>query len=334
MDIDTLSRELVRKILDSDKVIIVPHNAIDFDAIGSAIGLSFIAKELGKEAFVIINDPVNLMAPEIKAIVEESKKNFHIINKERYKALIGDNDLYILTDVNRKKLVSIPEYLTNPENIVIIDHHNIYDETVESNYQYINNDHSSASEIVVTLLNKYYALGLISNNVANYLYAGISLDTGLYNGQLKNNINPTTWISLADLQKNGANVAKVKTWFKEDFNNYLKLQNLVSKAQLFNFSMTLMADGELDYSATLVAKAADDGLNYSDVSFAIGVIEDGLVSISGRSTGMVNIGTIMKELGGGGTIYSGNARISDVSVYEAAKKLKKVLRPYYFVDDE
>ncbi|MEE3342922.1 MAG: DHH family phosphoesterase [Bacilli bacterium] len=335
MDIETLSRELVRKIMESDKVIIIPHNRIDFDAIGSAIGLSIVVKELGREPFIVVNDSLQLMSPALKSIIEESKKDFHIINKEKYKAIAGPNDLYILTDFNRKMLTCVPEYLDNPENIVIIDHHNIYDETIESNYQYINNERSSASEIVVCLLNDCYnALGAVSPNVANYLYAGISLDTGLYSGQLKNNISADTFDSLAVLQRIGANGNRVKTWFKENLNDYLKVQNLVGKAQLFNLPMAFMFDSNTDYTRDLIAKAADMGLNIGDASFACGMIEDDIVSISGRSTGTVNIGAIMKELGGGGKIDSGAAKFENTSVEEVHKRLAKVLRPFYIVSDD
>lgn len=330
MDIDTLSRELVRKILESDKVIIVPHNKVDFDAIGSAIGLSFIVKELGRQAFIIVNDSIHSLDAGVKIIIEESKKNYQIINKERYRAIAGDNDLYILTDVNRKKLISIPEFLKNPENIMIVDHHNIYDETVESNYKYINNEHSSASEIVVTLLDKYYALGLISNNIANYLYAGIYLDTG----QLKKNYTSATMMAIAKLLDNGTSAARVNTWFKEDFNSDRKVQNLINSAQMINFSIALIiATEDVEYSREEIAKAADYGLNYSDVSFAIGMIEDDIVSISGRSTGRVNIGAIMADLGGGGSITSGATKLTDISVNEASKKLRKVLKPSYYIEE-
>ena len=44
--IKDLRVNLESKILSSSNVVIVPHNGIDFDAIGSAIGLASIVKRL------------------------------------------------------------------------------------------------------------------------------------------------------------------------------------------------------------------------------------------------------------------------------------------------
>ena len=46
MDIKNLRLNIEQKVLGSKRVVIVPHNRIDFDAIGSALGLAVIVKKM------------------------------------------------------------------------------------------------------------------------------------------------------------------------------------------------------------------------------------------------------------------------------------------------
>ena len=48
MDLQELKKTLESKIEKANRVVIIPHNNADFDAIGSAIGLSLIAKKYNK----------------------------------------------------------------------------------------------------------------------------------------------------------------------------------------------------------------------------------------------------------------------------------------------
>ena len=326
IDIKNLSVDLENKILKSEKVVIVPHNNADFDAIGSAIGLSLIPTKLKKESCIIVNDQIYSVDPGVRIILEESKKDYNIINRDKYQNIVNKDDLYILTDVNKTYLVSVSDFLTNPENIIIIDHHDSDEKTVNSNSIYIDTKSSSASEIVTKLLR--ICKIKIPPQVANYLYSGIFLDTA----KLTKNCSAETMKMVSKLIESGANINKVNELFREDFLSDRRVQSLVSNAEMINCTFAIIVDhNDEEFTREEIAKAADWALKYgADATFAIGRIENGIISISARATGKINVGSIMKEFGGGGNSFSGAAKVENDNVYDVEKRLRKVLRPSYY----
>ena len=90
----------------------------------------------------------------------------------------------------------------------------------------------------------------------------------------------------------------------------------------------ILADEGVVYTPEELAKAADYVLKYGvDASFAVGNVGDGVVQVSARSPENINVGEVMKELGGGGNQASGAAKITESSVEEVGKTLRKVLEP-------
>lgn len=330
LDIKDVKLVIENKIAKAEKVIIVVHSSVDFDAIGSAIGISLIAKKLKKDSYIVINDTLNVIDQGVKLIIDVNRSEYNIINKDKYVDLMHDDDLFILVDVNKKNLICLTDYIKDSDKVVIIDHHDEDDNTVSSNYKYIDSTYSSASEIVVSLLNVWRVK--IPTDVANYLYAGIYLDTA----KLAKNCTADTMRTIASLLEFGANINKVSELFKEDFLSDRKVQNLINNTQMLNCMIAIIiASEDEEYSREEIAKAADYVLKYGvDASFAVGKIEDGIISISGRSTEKINVGTIMGCLGGGGNPYSGAAKIENETIEEVSKKLKKVLKPKYYIDNE
>ena len=329
MDIVELKNSIEKKMYDAGNVIIVPHNNADFDAVASAMGVALIVKKLGKQSCIVITDPLYILDVGVKSIIDDSKNEFNIINKDKYKSILYDDDLFIAVDVNKRHLIGISELMNNEDNIIIIDHHNMGDDTINAKYKYIAPNYSSASEIVTSLLDMFEVE--ITPKMANYLYAGIYLDTA----KLTKNCSANTMRTVAKLLEYGASINKVNSFFKEDFYSDRKVQGLVNNVQMINCMLALIvASEDIEYTREEIAKAADYALKYgADATFAMGKIEDDIVSISGRSSEVIDIGMIMEQLGGGGNQYSGAAKLKNVSVEEASKKLKKVLKPSYYIGD-
>ena len=327
-DIKNLRVNLEAKVLESKNIVIVPHMGIDFDAISSALGLSLIVKKLDKVPSILINDPQYKIDHGVQLILEEIKDDFQIITKDKYEQIETQDDLFILTDVSKKNLIALKEKLINKDNIIIVDHHEEDENTIDTNYKYINCNSSSACEIVTKLLNSFKIK--ISPNIANYLLAGIYLDTN----KLTNGISPDTMKIVAHLLEYGANMNKVMDLFTEDFNSDRRVQELVSKASILTYSIaTILAEEGIEYTKEELAKAADYLLKYKvDAAFAIGYIGDNTISISARSKEKVNVGSVMKELNGGGTQYSAATKLENTTIEEAGKKLMKILEPKYYIN--
>jgi c-di-AMP phosphodiesterase-like protein len=225
-------------------------------------------------------------------------------------------------------MVCLKEELRNKDNVVIIDHHTEDENTIKSECKYINANISSASEIVTKLLTLYKIKP--SGDVANYLLAGVYLDTN----KLTKNISSDTMKNVAYLLDCGANMNIVTDLFAEDFNSDRRVQELVSKAKIITYSIALiLADEGVEYTKEELAKAADYLLKYKvDAAFSIGNIGDNTISISARSKEKINVGQIMEELNGGGNQYSGATKLENTTVEEANKKLMKLIKPNYSIN--
>ena len=109
IDIKDLKDKVEYNINKTDKTIIVPHNGVDCDAIASAIGLSLLAKKYKKDSNIVMNDPSTSIDSSVVKIIENAKKDFSIINLNKYSSIACDNDGYILT-TSADRTLKVYEY--------------------------------------------------------------------------------------------------------------------------------------------------------------------------------------------------------------------------------
>lgn len=320
----------------SEVVYITPHIGADCDAIASAIGMSMIVKKLGKVPYIVIDD--NKIEQSVKTIIDELPKSVNIINLNKALELMDKKSLLVCVDTNKKELVPFKEFDCF-DDILIIDHHAVGETTIETDSTYVELKSSSTSEIIFMLmvLNQVkidFRDGQVNEddivNICNYLLSGINLDTSKFT----KNVGPNTMEIVAKLVKKGADMNYVNELFMDDFENDMRVQNLVSKTQwkLFNLAIALNNDDpNFIYSKEDLAKAADWLLKYkaTDASFALGYIEPEVVYVSARSRGMVDVGEIMSQMGGGGNECGAATRIENADIHEVKLTLEKVIRPGY-----
>ena len=325
--VKNLKVNIESKILKSKNVVIVPHNEVDFDAFASAIGISLIASKLQKQSIIVIDDPSYKLEQSVKRVMDDAKKKFNIVSKEKYLKNMDKDDLFILTDVNKSNLICLSEELKeiDKENIVVIDHHNTGSTTIESDLCYINTDASSASEIIFKLLSMFKIK--CPKEVANYLLAGIYLDTN----KLTKNAKADTFKIISKLMESGADNNIIDSWFAEDFESDKRVLELVSKTNIYKYSVAIiLAEETCEYTKEELAKVADYLLKYGvDASFAVGKVDESTISISARSKAKIDVGEVMKELEGGGNQYSAATKLHDTTIEETGKKLLKIIQPNY-----
>lgn len=327
--IKDLKVNLESKILASKNVVIVPHLGVDFDAFASAVGISLVAQHLQKTSSIIIDDPIYKIHYSTKCGIDSARKSFNIMNKDKYLKTATNDDLFVLTDVNKSNLICLAPELehVDPDKIIIIDHHDEGDKTVNSNNKYINSDASSASEIILKLINNFKIKCPVE--VANYLLAGIYLDTN----RLSKNTNPETFKLVAKLMQMGATNDVIDSWFVEDIDSDQRVLGLVSKANIHKYSVAIvMAEDDCIYTNEELAKVADYLLKYGvDASFAIGKVDENLISVNARSKSKVNVGDVMKELNGGGNKCSAATKLPDETITDVEKKLRKIIEPPHII---
>lgn len=326
-------KQLLEKLLKTtSKVFIVGHKEPDYDSIGSSIGLQTLCQALGKEAYIVLDEPEIDIEPGVKKIVDECSDMFNMISIDEYKKLKDEDSLLIMTDVNKRHMIPITEDIDSFKEILILDHHEEDLHTVNTPHHLINPKISSASEIVSQLLHAFRIK--YSKDVANLLLAGIVLDTKRF----KKNTTQNTHDVARILISNGGDNDFVNDLFLEEFDADRKINDLVFNGTFFqhyqnmlfqnhNISFTLNRENPHTlYRKEEIAKAADKMLKYRiDAAFVMGFVKEGLISISARGKTQVDVGAIMAKMNGGGNAQSAGGRIASDDIVEVEEQLMKIV---------
>lgn len=339
-NVKELKQLLEDKINENEVVIIAPHKGPDCDAIGGALAIDLIVRKMGKSPYILLEDTVKV-EHAVKCILDELPESVNIITPDMLKDVIEDNNtLLVTTDTNKKSLVPISDYSVFSD-IILIDHHDIGEDTIESTEMYIDVNISSVSEIMCKLLDvfqlKYETIDEDNPyifNIANYLLAGINLDTSKFTKR----VTSSTMKAVAKLMHRGADLNYVNDLFMDDFEKDCLFMDLVRATTWKMFNIAIAINNEnpnFIYEKEDLARAADWLMRYktSDAAFAIGLVDTNAVYISGRSKGVVDVGEIMTQLGGGGNVMSGATRIESNDVKEIKLRLDDVIRPGYKFKD-
>lgn len=322
-----LKKILEKKISESKQVILTGHVGADFDSIASCIAMSEIVKKFKTDGYILYNEQEIKVEPGVKEMIDSTNSTINYINNEEYKKIRTNKDLLITLDVSNKDILPCRDYLNYFKDIIVIDHHTENSLPIETNYNYIISDVSSISEVITNLLISYKIN--FTKNIANYLLAGIYLDTDKYT----KNCSSKTMSTVSKLLDRGADIVKVNEFFETDFESDRKVQDLVSKANFITYSIAIcVADEDVTYTKEELAKVADYLLRFkADAAFAAGFIDDDLISISARSKGKVDVSKIMNIMSGGGNIYSAATKINSKELNEEGKKLELLTKPNFYI---
>lgn len=328
-EIRRLKEMLESEIKKCSNVFIVGHNSPDFDSIGSCIGLYAFATHYGKKAYIIVDDNELKIEPGVKRIMDEKRGVYPFIKKDNYLNMANKKSLLIVTDVNKDYMISVGDSLDKVGSIIIVDHHTEDIHTIATEKKCITTEVSSASEIVARVLN--LARIQYSKDVANFLLAGISLDTHRF----KQNTTSTTHDVAEKLIDKGADIDYVNNLFLEEFESYCRISNLIINGTIIKkYSDSLLAPIQVSFTLNRnkpeaiylkedYAKAADRMMKFHgiDASFALGFVEDGVIHISARGGKKVNVGKVMQAMGGGGNNQSAGGRIQSDNLWSVESLL-------------
>ena len=325
-----VAHALEELISECENVIIMGHTNPDIDAMGSALGVYRIAKELGKETNIL----TNFNGVSIKSFIANIQEEYKdvLIDKETALTKINKETLLVVVDTHKKSYVECPELLEKTSKIVIIDHHRRSADFIEQSILTFQEVYaSSAAELVTELIQYTQKEVELSTTEAEALYAGIMMDTK--NFTFKTGVR--TFEAAAYLRRCGVDIIKVKKWFQSDLESYNKIAEIVKKSEIIYDTIAISSYVEQGKDTSLIcAKAADELLTIGNItaSFVLGTIEN-KICISGRSIGDINVQLILEKLGGGGHITLAGAQLENVSMEDAKKELMEKINEY-FVEKE
>lgn len=339
--LNLLNKTIVKYITNAEKVYIVPHINMDFDAIASACAIYEICKIYRKETYIVTDDYYENMETSLRIMYKELKNKYSFITTKQLESERVDNELVIITDTNKKNLIPIKN-IDSFNNIIIIDHHKTDDNTIYTDNLFIETDISSASEIVFNLIKKFNIN--IDEYLAHCLLAGIYLDTN----RLSRNFKPSTSRSVTELMELGANSDDVNNLFViANFDSDRRQQKLISelmdstKFSMYNIAITMNESNPYTvYTNEDLAKAADYLLQYSiDAAFVIGYIDreelginhKNIISVKARSKSRkvnnIDASTIMSIFNGGGDENRAACIIENVDINDVRMMIEYLIKP-------
>lgn len=310
------SNKIKQLIENSSNVVIVSHKNIDLDALGTDLGLYFICKSFGKDAYIIVEDET--FSPEIRRALStiEKKDNITIKKYSDIKRFINDKTLLIIADTNKKSRLQNIELLEIKDK-VLIDHHIKSDDEIQDLiYEYIDTNESSAAEIAMDLINEFNTY--IPSEIATIMLSGIYIDTNGF--ILKTNEN--THSCAATLYSFGADNKEASRLLKQNFNEYKRRQALIMKTEFYNEVAITISD-ELIYNTIELAKACDVLLtfNHVEAAYVIAKIDENTIGISARSLGNIDVEELMTHFGGGGHKTDAGAQVKESDVFKIKENL-------------
>lgn len=320
-----IAHALKQLILESSNVIVMGHQWPDMDCFGSAIGAYKIAKFLGKDVAIVIED----YNEALQVIYKQAKEteDYLIINREKAIEMCDDKTLVVVVDTHRPGMVECPQLLEMADKLVVIDHHRLSDDSIENlTLSYVESYASSASELMTEIIQYTSNKKIVNKFEAEALLAGITVDTNSYS--IKTGVR--TFEASAWLRKVGADTTEVKRFFQSEVTSFQMRAEAIASAEYMDEGVALSISQGYSTDAQIInAQVADQLLMVKGVkaSFAAGRNDKGKTVISARSLGEVNVQVIMEEFNGGGHLNSAGAQV-DISPEEVIESLKTMIPKY------
>ncbi len=299
-----IGKEALEYITNAENIIIVPHNNPDGDAIGSALALKILLKNIGKNAEVIAPSDFPEFIhwlPEANSVITYNK------NKEKAVKAIKSADLIFYLDFNaidRVEKMAI-EFKDHKAKTIVIDHHP--DAVKFTDILISETGSSSASELIYEFIEAIGKEDFIDKDISNCILTGIFTDTGTLN---YNSSNPQTFNIVSKLLEKGAEKDRIINSVYNNFSaNRMRLMGycLNEKMKVYPefgaayISLTIEELKRFNYKPGDIEGFVNLPLSIKGIMFTgIFVQKDGFTKVSFRSKGSYPANSVAKRHYNGG----------------------------------
>lgn len=316
----TNREEIIKKIKAANHVIITTHEYPDADGIGSQISLCLALRSLGKTSYCV-NE-------------EELLERYHYLDPDR--VIYGRErfceshsefkaDLVIVVDTNTilRVGVGVKDWQQDHENIIYIDHHPC-PKTIPG-VHLVETQAAATGQLVGEIIKE---LGIDFNKkLALPLYTAILIDTSSFRYPT---VSASTHKMVAELMSTGINPPKAyngiygtkkiahmhllgKILSSADCNAREDVAWLILDPKILEEFGTDIEDTHAFINNLLVLDNIKVACMFRD--------DGGVVKISFRSTGNIDVGVIARALGGGGHSHS-----SATLIQKENKNLEQIIK--------
>jgi phosphoesterase RecJ-like protein len=279
-------------LLRHGRCLISTHVSPEGDALGSALALAHALRGLGKEALVVNRDPV----PRLLDFLP-SQGLFRQVSRVE-----GEHDLLVVVDCGDLERTALFNE-RRPPLVVNIDHHITNKQFGGINW--VEPDAAATAEMIAELLG---AMGVpVTSEIALCLFTALLSETGSFR---YSNTTPRVFRLAAELAERGVQPAEVaQKIYERNTLPRLKLLGALLERLELNADRTVAwvtIPAELFARTGTTAEDAEDFVNYprsleaTQVAMLIRDAGPGLVKVSFRASGPVDVSAIASQFGGGG----------------------------------
>lgn len=294
--------EAVRLLTGRDEVVLVCHVGPDGDALGSMLGLGVALRDAGTKVVASWgSEPF-----EVPAVYSYLPATELLVPADLVPPAPG---LLVTLDTgSADRLGSLAGLVESATEVLVIDHH--ASNTLYGTAHLVDSEAAATAAVVADLLDR---LGLpLTEEVATPLYTGLVTDTGSFKHA---STSPRVHELAARLLTTGIRQDLIARaiWDTQPFGYVRLLGDVCSRARL----EPAVAGGlGMVWTTVETADLDNHGLGLADVEGVIDVIRtaaeaevavvlkrdpaDGLLKVSTRSKGAVDVGAVCTSLGGGG----------------------------------
>ena len=317
------NKQIVEKIKKASKIAIFAHKDPDPDSLGSSYGLREFCFAMGKTADVFI-----------EKIKRNNLYDLFPISERKTSFSVEDYDLAFMVDLHNFSRVDeeFRESLRKHKNIIIIDHHTVFDgEELEVENFIIKPESASASQMILSLYKE--AEVMPSKVAATYIYAGLMGDTNRF---LNANLNEEVFDDAKKMFQCGAEIQTVyETMYKS-----ISKENIALSAYLYK-KVVYVEEGKGAYIVFTQKTMRKLGVSVNDVKefsnaliviqgvevgFLVYETEKGEFKFSIRSSKNFNTLPFVSKMGGGGHINASGFEMKNINNKYIKKKMSNWIK--------
>ena len=326
----------IRDIMEScDEIFVMGHIREDYDAFGAAVGVALMARHLHKPVHVVLSGWLDSVEKILKPFKNSDEYADMFIREGDISVSLSPDvtSMLVVVDTFIPKLVAAPSLLEVVDKIVVIDHHRRNEITIKNTeLTYLEPGSSSTCEMVTELLTYFDEKVPIGKLAATALYSGMVVDTKNFTVQT----GSRTFEAAAYLRRSGADPVAVNHLFKSDYPTTVALSKAEAESEFYDGGLVVSHIARAIPNVQAIAgQAADSLLRVEGVRMTIilFMMKNGVIGISARSVGDLNVQVIMEKFGGGGHQNVAGAQVKDVNILELQAQVVAAARAYIAESD-
>jgi Exopolyphosphatase-related proteins len=320
--------------INKKKIILLPHNKPDGDALGSSLALLFYFRKLKHDVDLISPTEYSeslQWLPGTEDILVFSEETQSLIKKK----IVNSDYIFFIDFNNYSRINNIKDFfLYSKAKKILIDHHPF---PFYFDFMFSDPTVAATSILVFRFISDMNHLDKIDKKIATCLYVGLMTDTGFFRFP---SVTSETHFIAGKLIKKGIDIDFIYDHLQEKYNeNRLKLLSkalmklkVIKKCRTAYTSIKASDMNFYSYQQGDTEGIINYGLSIENIVFSVFFFEEKEkcpIKISFRSKGNFDVNTFARKHFGGGGHKNAAGGISEKSLSESIEYFLNIIPNYY-----